>query len=941
LATFTVTNTYAGGTGSLRAAITAANADPDLDTIVFDDSLHGETIVLSSGGQLAITQSVIIDGDIDGDNVADITISGNNTSRILDVTGDGTQLQVRSLILTQGEAGPDENGGAIRAGEGTLLYVVDSVLTENHARRGGAIAADGVASVGHSLISFNESDSSGAGIWLASNSDTFVNSFIQNTTIYGNTTPASGGGIAADGRVNLSITSSSIAGNYVGNVGGGIRIGEDVTLLLGSTVVTDNIRANFPTSFNNIYNVYDSGTITYVSSQVGGNLGLGQLLDNGHSTLTMLPLDDSVLIDSGHLYNDAFDIDGDGNFGENLPLDGSRNPRVTGAAIDIGANERGLEVHETIRGDGRANRIVGGLGDDQLFGFGGVDALLGGADDDFLDGGAEVDNLDGGAGDDTYDLRADLDNITDVSGVDTILTTISRDLLNYFDIENLTLQGSAPIEGQGNADNNIIKGNSATNLLMGRNGNDRLDSGGGADDMRGGRDNDTYVIRSGLETIVELANEGTADRVAATVSYTLAAGAEVEEMSTTNSAGTGAINLSGNELVQEITGNAGNNRLDGKGGADTLKGLGGNDTLIVDNAGDIVIEAANGGTDRVGASVSYVLAAGQHIEKMSTTSSGGTGAINLTGNELVQEITGNAGNNRLDGGGGADTLIGLNGNDTLIVDNAADIVIEALNGGTDRVSASVSYVLAAGQHIEKMSTTQSGATGAINLTGNELVQEITGNAGNNRLDGLGGADTLIGLNGNDTFRVDNTGDVIVEALDGGTDRVSASVSYTLAAGVHVERMSTTNSAGTSTINLYGNEFVQDIVGNDGNGWLRGGGGADTLTGRGGDDTFDFDAISESGTSASTRNVITDFTDTGGQQDRINVATIDANTATGANDAFVLDTNGSFSTGEIRQTLINGGADLLLEFNNDADASADMSILLQGRTTLLNGADFLF
>jgi Ca2+-binding RTX toxin-like protein len=381
-----------------------------------------------------------------------------------------------------------------------------------------------------------------------------------------------------------------------------------------------------------------------------------------------------------------------------------------------------------------------------------------------------------------------------------------------------------------------LTGSAGTEALVGNRASNRLDSGGGSDSMRGLAGNDVYLVRSGLETVVEGASQGT-DRVSASVSYVLGAGQHVEKMSTTASGSAAAINLTGNERVQEITGNAGHNRLDGKGGADTLIGLNGNDTLIVDNANDVVIEGLNGGTDRVSASVDYVLAAGQHIERMSTTQSGSTAFIDLTGNERVQEITGNAGNNRLDGKGGADTLIGLNGNDTLIVDNANDVVIEGLNGGTDRVSAWVSYTLAAGQHVEKMSTTQSGGTAAINLTGNERVQEITGNAGNNRLDGKGGADTLIGLNGNDTLIVDNANDVVIEGLNGGTDRVSASVSYVLAAGQHVERMSTTQSGGTAAINLTGNEFAQEITGNAGSNVIDGGGGADTLDGGDGADTL--------------------------------------------------------------------------------------------------------
>jgi Ca2+-binding RTX toxin-like protein len=211
-----------------------------------------------------------------------------------------------------------------------------------------------------------------------------------------------------------------------------------------------------------------------------------------------------------------------------------------------------------------------------------------------------------------------------------------------------------------------ITGNGSTNWLYGFRGMDTLDGGTGTDRLTGGTGNDTYVVDRQADVIVEGAGRGTADRVLAVASFILATDDNIELMATTNNAGHGAINLTGNALVQSILGNAGVNRLsDGGGaGADSLTGLAGNDVYIIGNSHTTIIEGALGGTaDRVTTSVSFTLAADDHIEFLSTTNRAGTGAMALGGNTLAQTILGNDGADRIDGGAGADTLSGFGGAD--------------------------------------------------------------------------------------------------------------------------------------------------------------------------------------------------------------------------------------------------------------------------------------
>ena len=175
--------------------------------------------------------------------------------------------------------------------------------------------------------------------------------------------------------------------------------------------------------------------------------------------------------------------------------------------------------------------------------------------------------------------------------------------------------------------------------------------------MQGGAGNDTYLVDNVGDVVTENASEGT-DLVQSSVSFTL--GANVDNLTLTGSAN---INGTGNGDANVITGNSGNNTLDGGAGADTLIGGDGNDTYVVDNAGDVVTEAATvgSGTDTVQSSIIYTL--GANVENLTLT---GSGNINGTGNGDANVITGNSGNNVLTGGGGNDTLVGNAGTDTAV-----------------------------------------------------------------------------------------------------------------------------------------------------------------------------------------------------------------------------------------------------------------------------------
>lgn len=243
-----------------------------------------------------------------------------------------------------------------------------------------------------------------------------------------------------------------------------------------------------------------------------------------------------------------------------------------------------------------------------------------------------------------------------------------------------------------------------------------------------------------------------------------------------------------------------------------------------------------------------------------------------------------------------------------------------------------------------------GYGGADLLFGGNGGDRLYGGFGNDLLDGGAGTDRLEGGTGNDVYVLTASGDTVVEAAGAGADVVRAGYGYTL--GANVENLLLT---GASSIGGTGNALANRLTGNAatnvlsglggndilsgglGNDVLRGGAGRDTLIGGAGADDFVYLAASDSAPAATTRDVI------GGgfarSVDDIVVSAIDARAGLAGDQAFALDANGSFSQGEIRQTALSGG-NLLVEFNTDGDALAEMAILIQGLTSRLASTDFV-
>lgn len=118
--------------------------------------------------------------------------------------------------------------------------------------------------------------------------------------------------------------------------------------------------------------------------------------------------------------------------------------------------------------------------------------------------------------------------------------------------------------------------------------------------------------------------------------------------------------------------------------------------------------------------------------------------------------------------------------------------------------------------------------------------------------------------------------------------------------------------------------------------LTGGLGRDTLIGGLGADRFDFNTLTELGDTATTRDTVTDFRRI--QGDKIDLSTLDSNTAAASDQAFILLTSSatafsaSTSFTAARQLYYDQTARVLYG-NVDADAAPEFSLNLTGVTSM--------
>ena len=281
---------YSRGDLSLREAIELANANPVPDTIRFDESLAGGTILLTQG-ELEITDSIYIQGL--GAELLTIDASGNDPtpdedngdgSRVFNINdGDASMLidvEISGLTLTGGDA--SSGGGAIRSTENLRLdysTIADNSTSGDHADGGGIFNDQGKLTIVGTTIENNSTrgrDSNGGGVSSRSGYFTLSYSVVSdNVSLDG-----SGGGIFSSLN-NLSLNNSSIRRNSTmgGNDRGGGIFSNGDSATFNHISITDNSTYGTFASGGGIYSRYSN--LDIASSTISSNSSNGMRSNGG------------------------------------------------------------------------------------------------------------------------------------------------------------------------------------------------------------------------------------------------------------------------------------------------------------------------------------------------------------------------------------------------------------------------------------------------------------------------------------------------------------------------------------------------------------------------------------------------------------------------------------------------------------------------------------
>ena len=336
-ATFIVSSTADSGVGSLRQAILDANAATDADTIAFAISDPGAPRISPSTDLPAITNPVVIDAttqspagrvELSGTTAIGLTLSGLTitvrgfvingfTSAGIQIAAGGDDVVEGNFIGTNvagtASASPTSATGiAIIAVGGIRIGGWDAAARNLISGNGIGVAISWSAPAAN-LIVGNWIGTDGTGLAALPNADAGITSFLTSSTVVGGTAAGADNVIAGNGSDGIAISGSSwvVQGNAIGIGADGVTAipngRHGVRLFNGAT----NTLVGGAGPNHIAYNKH-AGVLLAINASTGNAILGNAIHDNG-----ALGID---LNNTGVAVNDAGDVDGGPNLGQNYPV---------------------------------------------------------------------------------------------------------------------------------------------------------------------------------------------------------------------------------------------------------------------------------------------------------------------------------------------------------------------------------------------------------------------------------------------------------------------------------------------------------------------------------------------------------------------------------------------------------------------------------------------
>ncbi len=858
------------GLTSLREAIAFAGLHAAPDDITFANGVGeafetGGTIILN-GSELSLAGNITIDGDLDNDGTADVTIDANGQSRVMNVTGGTVDLD--GLVLTNGNAGAGE-GGALLVSNGADVTVRNSTLSNSSASNGGGLALDGATSTAamHASTISGNTAGSGGGVYAG-----YAGALtLAGSTLSGNTASQSGGGVFAN-SVTASLSDLTFADNSALTGGGAAVRGADGTFT-NSTFVGNSAYHGGGLAWDSSDSLIASNLTLAANTATGAGGGIATA--DGTATFTNITVTGNSLTASGAgagiaVLNNTLSLQNSLVTGNNA-LNGEDIDVATGAILTASTSIVGTDFVDGLN----SNRLVPNVAILAQILF---DRTL-----DFVDTNNNG-TQDAGEAALAANVRAGAlaDNGGPVETVALLAAAVNVAL-------DRSTDGFAPTLDARGVDRTDIVGNGTPGTLSDlgafENTGQVQPSAGGGGRIAFQSDANTQVFNGTATT--DTVSFGASP---APVNIDLRPDGITGLQPVSGGFGDGDV-LSGVDWVigsafdDTITGNDGRNRLHGGDGNDSILGLGGADIL----RGGAGADTMDGGTGadqldyRDSASAVTIDLTVDGITGLQVASggdaqgdeirnfehvSGSDHNDSLTGNGQMNILFGEDGQDSINGGAGRDVLRGGAGGDVLDGGDGVDWV--QYNGSSAGVS--VDLTPAAGTGLQTASGGDAQGDSLLNvenvrgsnhddtLTGSDVANRLFADGGDDQIDAGGGNDVVNGgagadsMDGGDGFdmldyRGSSAGVIVNLTADQITGLQSASGGD--AQGDEIRNFERVIGSGQNDV-LTGNTGRNVLSGGNGGDRLDGAGGNDVLIGGAGADQF---VINATGTA-----VVRDFED---------------------------------------------------------------------------------